>query len=360
MNSNQLLNVVVDMNKIQLLNGEYAVENAPQTRLEDGRFCVPQHYLKYQHTLASVEELILKLDYCDRYPIFVSEDNQGIYLQIGIIGLDNYADNSYGLSNIDVDDSQHHGSEAKDETMKIVYGRKWRVESKLPSSEIVQTAFLALKKAREHEVRELFRLTAFDKVTTPFNSHHDMAMLTNSHEQLQKKDQSKPWEQLQKELDNVCYDQTTFRIANIENRHESYWLMEIDVVAGESTQLPEMQQQPLLVLILSKLTFNELCYQLIAELIRLSDRHVDEHFTFLKVARFSQENDIKAIAKISADTRKLHKSLEESDFEKHWRNENYQVDLTRVPHLNESVFSERIKGLVNTFSGIEGMLPNYR
>ncbi|TMM45048.1 hypothetical protein [Colwellia ponticola] len=350
------------MNKIQLLNGEYAVENAPQARLEDGRFCVPQHYLKYQHTLASVEELILKLDYCDRYPIFVSEDNQGIYLQIGIIGLDNYADNSYGMANID--DIQHktqvNEAEVKEETMKIVYGRKWRVEPKLPSSEIVQTAFLALKKAREHEVRELFRLTAFDKVTTPFNSHHDMAMLTNSYQQLQKQEPSKSWQQLQVELDNVCYDHTTFSIANIENRHDKYWLLEVDVLAGKTTQLPEMQQQPLLVLVLSKLTFNELCYQLIAELIRLSDRHVDEHFTFSQVARFSQENDIKAIAKISADTRKLHKSLAESDFEKHWRHENYQVDLTRVPHLNESVFSERIKGLVNTFSGIEGMLPNYR
>jgi len=361
MNQYQLLNVIVDMKKIQLLNGEYAVENAPQARLEDGRFCVPQHYLKYQHTLASVEELILKLDYCDRYPIFVSEDNQGIYLQIGIIGLDNYADNSYGMS-IDVEDNQLQANEpaVKDETMKIVYGRKWRVEPKLPSSEIVQTAFLALKKAREHEVRELFRLTAFNKVTTPFNSHHDMAMLTNSCAQLQKQEQSKSCSQLQAELDNVCYDDSTFRIAHIENRHEKYWLLEVEVLSGETTQLPEMQQQPLLVLILSKLTFNELCYQLIAELVRLSDRHVDEQFTFLQVARFSQDNDIKAIAKISADTRKLHKSLEESDFEKHWRHENYQVDLTRVPHLNESVFSERIKGLVNTFSGIEGMLPNYR
>ena len=94
-----------------------------------------------------------------------------------------------------------------------------------------------------------------------------------------------------------------------------------------------------------------------AELIRLSDRHVDENFMFSCVPRFSQKNDIKAIAKISANTRELHKSAEKSDFEEDWRKENYQVDLARVPQLNTSVFSERIRNILNSFNGIEGILP---
>jgi hypothetical protein len=51
-----------------------------------------------------------------------------------------------------------------------MYGRKWRVDHKLPTSEIVQTVFLTLKTARKHEIRERFRLSAFNKITTPFNN----------------------------------------------------------------------------------------------------------------------------------------------------------------------------------------------
>jgi len=371
------------MKIIQLLNGEFSAENAPQAQLEDGRFCIPQHYLNYQHTLASVEELILKLDYCDKYPIFVSQDKQGIYLQVGIIGVDNYLGNNYSRNNnlgsgyknncdagshfvtgavadkVDGEAADITVATVKDKGIKIVYGRKWRVEPQLPSAEIVQTAFLAIKTAREHEIRELFRLTAFDKVTTPFNNHHDVTMLINSQIQLKKEEQQKSWSQLQRELDNIRYDQASFHLLNIENKHEKYWLLELEVLIEPSTKLPELKQAQLIVLVLNKLTFNEVCYQLMAELVRLSDRHVDENFTFLQVARFSQQNDIKAIASISANTRELHKSLEESDFEKQWRNENYQVDLTRVPQLNASVFSEHIKGLLNSFGGIEGILPDY-
>ncbi|TYK66134.1 hypothetical protein [Colwellia echini] len=355
------------MKIIQLSNGEFSSENAPKAQLDDGSFCIPQHYLKYRHTLASVEELILKVDYSDRYPIFVSQDNQGIYLQVGIIGADNYKSSNYQSSPVAQANSngqslsENHNntsvvSAIKDKNLKIMYGRKWRVEPKLPSAEIIQTAFLAIKKVREHEVRELFRLTAFNKITTPLNSHHDVTMLINSKE-LKSKDVELSWSELQQELDSLCYEQATFHLVNIENRHEKYWLVELEVLIAPDSQLEELQADQLIVLIVNKLTFNEVCYQLMAELIRLSDRHVDEHFTFSQVARFSQQNDIKAIAKISANTRELHKSEEKADFEKDWRNENYQVDLTRVPQLNTGVFSERIRGILNSFNGIEGILP---
>jgi len=371
---------MTNVKAIKLFSGEYSADNAPKAKLYDGSLCIPQHYLKYQHTLSSVQELVLKIDYCDRYPIFVSEDKQGIYLQVGIIGIDNYAESNYAKTNSaesnyaksndaenncrvsDTSSAQRYNNRkiAKDKNLKIMYARKWRVEPKLPSAEIIQTAFLALKKAREHEVRELFRLTIANKVTTPFNNHHDITMLANSEVQLQTKEPVNTWSQLQQELDNVCYDQASFHIANIENRHDRYWLLELEVLKSPSTDLPELKAVQFLVLVLKQITFNEVCYQLMAELIRLSDRHIDEHFTFLKVARFSQQNDIKTIARISANTRALHKSLQTPDFEKNWRNDNYQVDLTRVPQLNESLFSTRIKGLLNSFSSIEGMLPNYQ
>jgi hypothetical protein len=77
------------MTAIKLLTGESAHNNAPKTPLGNGEYCVPQHYLSYQHTINTVEELILKIAYSKRYPIFVSHNNGDIYLQIGIISTDN-------------------------------------------------------------------------------------------------------------------------------------------------------------------------------------------------------------------------------------------------------------------------------
>jgi len=330
------------MKNIELLSGEIAANNAPKAVLDDGRACIPQHYLKYQHTLESVEELILKLEYSDKYPVFVSQDEQGITIQIGIIGVDNYSSNR------------------QSDAMKIVYGRKWRVEPQLPTAEIVQTVFLAIKKAREHEVRELFRFTNMDKETTPFNTHHDLIMLINSKEQLERPTSAVSWGQLQSELDCISYDHASFTILDIENRHDKYWLVEIEVFAENMTKLPELRSNSLLVLVLEQLTLNALLYQLMAELIRLSDRDVDEHFTYSGVARFSHKNDIKVIADISAKTRGLHKAVHAAEFEKNWRNDNYLVDQSRVPQLKASELSTRIKRLLTSFNNIEGMLPKYR
>jgi len=244
--------------------------------------------------------------------------------------------------------------------MKIVYGRKWRVEPQLPTAEIVQTVFLAIKKAREHEIRELFRFTNREKVTTPFNTHHDLIMLINNKEQLEGVANETSWPQLQSELDNISYDHACFIILNIENRHDKYWLIEIEVLPETLTKLPELKTNTLLVLVVEHLTLNSLLYQLMAELIQLSDRDVDEHFTYSGVARFSQKNDIKVIANISANTRGLHKAVHAAEFEKNWRNDNYLVDQSRVPQLKASELSTRIKRLLTSFNNIEGMLPNYR
>lgn len=65
-----------------------------------------------------------------------------MYVQIGLIGRENY----------------ERGPAVR--RRKLVYGRKWRLDADTPSSEILQTMYLAIQKAREHEVREL--LTVYD------------------------------------------------------------------------------------------------------------------------------------------------------------------------------------------------------
>ena len=58
-----------------LLAGEKALENAPKTELADGRLCVPQHYLSYNHTRQSIEALFLDIEYDVRYPVFVRQEH---------------------------------------------------------------------------------------------------------------------------------------------------------------------------------------------------------------------------------------------------------------------------------------------
>jgi len=238
------------MKTISLLKGESAHSNAPSTELENGKYCVPQHYLTYQHTINSIEELILTIEYSARYPVFVSEDNSGIYLQIGVVGIDNYL--------------------SQKQNLKIVYGRKWRVEQNLPTSEVIQTIFLAIKKAREHEVRELFRLTINNKVTTPFNNHHDLPMLVNSDASLHCHESLISWPELQSELENIRYDQASFYISNIEQRPASYWLVELNVIAEPTTLLPELIGNKVIVLVVEQLTLNEVLHQLMSQLINFS------------------------------------------------------------------------------------------
>jgi hypothetical protein len=329
------------MNSVDLFKGEFACENAPKTVLDNGKTCVPQHYLEYDHTLLSVEELLLQIEYSDRYPTFVCEDESGLYLQVGIIGEDNYANNIVGGNS------------------KIVYGRKWRVEPKLPTSEIIQTVFLAIKTAREHEVREKLRLCLYGKVTTPFNNHHDVNILTNSSLSPIHKVGAISWGELQTEFDNVSYDHANFYINNIEKRHSSYWLIELEVLVGDICQQPEIINNQIIILLVNKLSFNELLYQTMDHLIQLSDRHVEEHFKFAGVARFSHEHCVKSIARISANTRLLHKSLSKLEFEQDWFKSNYETDLSRVPKIRNSPLSLKIRKQIATFGKIEGVLPKY-
>ncbi|MCJ8319356.1 MAG: hypothetical protein MJK12_06965 [Colwellia sp.] len=323
------------MKAIALLKGESAHINAPKAELANGKQCVPQHYLAYQHTVNSVEELILNIEYSVSYPVFVCEDKAGIYLQVGVVGIDNYLKTA--------------------KNKKIVYGRKWRVEPNLPSSEIIQTVFLAIKKAREHEVRELFRLTASNKVTTPFNCHHDLPLLVSCEVILNCDEPVISWADLQDEIDNIRYDQASFYIQNIEKRPAGYYLLELEILTKSSTQLPELFDQKVIVLAIEKLTINNVLHQLMIQLVNLSDDHVNEHFTYKSDARFSKTKSIKSIAMLSAKTRTLHQAPEQSEFVKHWQQSNIETDLTRVPQLKPSALVNKLKINLASFAPLIGV-----
>jgi len=343
-----------------LLAGETALDNAPKTELADGRLCVPQHYLSYNHTLLSVEALVLDIDYDPRYPVFVSHENTGLYIQVGVIGMDNYPTNP-----------------SNESQTKIVYGRKWRVEPQLPSSEIIQTVFLALKKAREHEVRELFRLQHNNKTTTPFNNHHDLPLLTRSEQRLQHSGDSSGEnsannptransvaefnQQLDRVLSRLNYDGQRFELLSLLRRPSGQYLIELTVKANQDSRLQEATisntQVDFISFFLAELNINQFLHQLMQQFIDLSDRHVDEHFRYRGFTRFSWSNHVEAIAEISAEVRQLHKDENLQHFHQHWQKNNYETDRSRIPIPAPGELWDKIHRQLKQFSPQEHTLP---
>lgn len=330
----------------ELLQGEYTFGSPPTTSL-NGENCVPQHYLQYHHTLETVESLILQMQFDQHYPIFAAEDHTGIYIQVGIVGVDNYLPKSK-------------------QTAKIVYGRKWRVEPNLPTSEIIQTVLLALKTAREHELRELFKykITSEDsgqeRLTTPFNNHQDLPLLVKSYHSAsmtQAKTGPDVWSIMQSQLARVQYDGVEFYLHHSQRLSAGNYLVEVELLPTGDVTLPELTSRQFLSFTIEYLSVNHLLYELMAQLLILSNRYVEENFKFQGVARFSRQFDVEGIAKLSVATRQLHKSMEHSEFEHQWLQSNYETDLTRVPNLRKSKLHKKLMQQFEQLGPLSGALP---
>ena len=323
-----------------LLSCEESIDNAPVVKLSNGEQCIPQHYFRYKHTLSSVQEVVYDIHYCSRYPVFVCQENDELYIQVGIVGSDNYA------------------AKSTISQQKIVYGRKWRVEHELPTSEIIQTVFLAIKKAREHEVRELFRLSSNGKITTPFNNHHDLPLMAKHVKLLQfdsSADENNHNQQvLQFALSKISYDDTKLALIGIEQRNNGNWLIDINIVPERATTLPELDNTEI-TLLLEKLSIDEMYRKLMDGFISLSDSHVDENFSYKDFKRFSKRVSVISLAKLLFETRSC--SEEVIAFESSLQEFNNEIDKTRVPILDESNLSLKIKTSLTEFGDLAGMLP---
>lgn len=168
MKSNSKVNVYnLDkrMNNLYLDKVEKPIDGSPTVTLNNGNQCIPQHFYTFNHTLESVKKLVKRISFSNKFNPYVFEDESSICLQIEIIGHENY-----------------HYSNSKRE-IKKVYGRKWRIERNLPTSEIIQTTMLAIKVAIEHELRELLKLndTQENFTSTPFNNHQDLPLICKEH-----------------------------------------------------------------------------------------------------------------------------------------------------------------------------------
>lgn len=311
------------MPQMPLNPGEIAINQAPAIDLTLQTSCIPQHFLTYAHSLESVEAIIADIGFCDRYPIFVSEDKGGIYIQIGVIGPDNY----------------------KVGPEKLVFGRRWRVEPNLPTSEIIQTVFLALKKAREHEIRECFVLRLNGQVTTPFNGHHDLPLMAQQAGHLtQQPSQMAPIEDL---LACVTFDDCVFELREHLQTASGSHILTLSC-CGDSAGSFATDMGQHLTLVTKSLDKNEVLYALMETLIAQSDRYVDETFQYRGFARFSRDVDVASISRIVAKTRQCPTRLipdpkQAKRFLARLKKENYETDETRIPSISQSVYGQNLQ-----------------
>jgi len=327
------MDLMMKINVENLNKGEKPIDNAPRLVLRNGQSCVPQHYLQYSHTLDSVEDIIADISFCKTYPIFVSRDSGNLYLQIGVVGFDNYK-----LAH-------------KQKNPKIVFGRKWRIEPNLPTSEIIQTAFLAIKKAREHEIRELLTFKCKSKTTTPFNNHHDLPLMARNSEILEKPDSATP--SLQDALECVHFDGGGFDLNNVQTLDCGAKVLTLHYTPNDNTGHNGLSKDPIM-LILKRPTANTLYHALINEVIARSDRYVDETFKYKGFARFSHKVDVGAISQLSAELRQnpqaLIRNKESSNFVKKFASERYDTDITRIPKLSDSPYGQKLRAQLSNLN----------
>jgi len=319
--------------EIPLRLGEKVMPKAPKVQLSNGDYCIPQHYLTYHHTLESVEALICDIEYDPRYIVFAAQEQSGVYIQVGVIGHDNY----------------YKKSPTKNNDLKLLFGRKWRVEPELPTSEVIQSVFLAIKKSREHEIRELFKLSLNGSITTPFNTHIDLPLMTEFYDKKQcvalEESAASPSQKVSEILQYLSYDNSTMQLQTVQQRGNGLWLVDISVLQSERSTLPEMENRTVYLQVPS-LTLNTISRALMQEYIRLSDLHVDQHFSYQGFHRFDPNIDIADIADLSQQTRKHELAAQ---FASEFSKTNEAVDLKRIPVVQSGVLAKKHKQIIEQF-----------
>lgn len=320
----------------EVLDGEVPITGAPIVRISSQLSCIPQHFLNYAHTRRSIEAILDAIECDDHFIPFVNETSEGLYIQIGIIGRDNYA--------------PAHTQEGA----KIVYGRKWRVEPNLPSSEIIQTVFLAIKTAREHEARECFRVRLGGQWTTPFNNHHDLPLMARCADRINRPSQDEIAQPITVLTDMIRYDHARLDCAGLERRKNGQWIIDFTLTPSAKSHLPDVCAGMDLSIITADLKMNTVLHALMDALIQASNDHIAKVFRYKGFARFERNVDVLRLAALSL-------SLRDRQHEAHFKgavtSARYDTDATRVPTIYSGPYGDKIKAKLTALNVQSGFLP---
>lgn len=342
---NDFVTMPLDSCSIHVEHCKRLIDHAQPIRILPEISAFPQHYYVYSHNLKSVSNILAEIQYDDAFLLFACEDDCGIYLQVGLIGIE-----SYPLLR-------------QSACPKIVYGRKWRIDADMPTPEIVQTAFLAIQKAKEHELRELFTLCAASnkQAASPFSCHQDVDLL-----QLYFLNSS-TLTQTTVTLDNVNELTSHIRLSDrplivecITPLPNSRLLIDAKVDAQYETSsiLPEEFKNQHISWIVDVNQPHSFYYEALASCISISNKHVAEQFTYKGFARFSEQLNPLDIAVVSLKSRPYSKQASDLQFSEAFRKENFQIDANRVPAMGRGVLRQTNQRKLETYKGLTGFLPN--
>lgn len=351
--------------------GETPVDQAPEIVLQKKRV-IPQQFLNFHRDLHTIEAVLNDIEFSDKYILFVNSLENLFCIQVGMIGRENYPPSKVSRPD------------------KIVYGRKWLIDEDMPTSEIVQTAFLAIKKSREHELREYFVLQLFDEQgvyqgkCTPFNSHIDLPLLVdNQHYVSQHETQwhaNNASSSIQELLDKVSLAEYEFQLSAVQSRTRvsktsdielaytggvEQWLIDIELVDSSTAcdksktinaYFPELKNA-MVTIVVNQLNTSSILYALMDAMLQVSDEYVAETFSFKGFTRFSRSNNAQAIGAFSRQSRVFDTEQFSANFQSQFAQMTYDVDSKRAPKMAHSALGEKQKRKLESHQQLEGFLP---
>ncbi len=325
-----------------------AIPDAPRVQLPDGSQVVPQHYLQYAQTPASISALLEKIRFDEHCLLFCGQDASSMFIQVGLIGRENY----------------ERGNVIR--PRKLVYGRKWRIDADTPDAEIVQTAMLAIKKAREHEVRELLclRPLGLNSYSAALSNHQDLAILRSQRQVLKGNSaafeaEEAPKAAIENLLKQMQFGQRQILLNAFQRRENGDLLIDLQLGQAPLARMHEgdLHEYDQLAFSVIVKRIDQFVYAVMDALIHHSDRYVDEHFDYDGFARFSHELDPFKIAALSLQTRPYARDMKNARFEQVFRSRNYEVDASRAAKLGVGTLADVNRKKIQAFPQLLGHLP---
>lgn len=323
-----------------LLNpGETPMPLAPCIQLMNGKYCIPQHYLQYEQTVDSVSAILNDIEAVDDILLFCGQDDDGLYLQAGSVGPDNY--------------KRKGGPGGR----RIVYGRRWRIDTYIPTSEVIQTAFLAIKKACEHEVRELLTIHDRDsgRTGTPFSTHLDLPLMAHFPELVVRETGCAEQALMETWLQGVRFDGRDIRVDDVAIRRNGNIVVDLAFAAASTPLVRSGFEDLPMTIVLREFGAASLVHEMMNALIRRSDRLVDEQFRYRGFARFSHKVDPLRLTQLSILTRTA--GLPDEQFELVRTALNYDTDTRRVPSLGTGMLAHRNRLALWQEDELGGQMP---
>lgn len=289
---------------------EQPISYAPLVQLANNNWVVPQHFLRYKHTLTSVNEVLEKIKFSAHFTVLAAQKDNQLYLQVAVLSPDNYQTNT-------------QSPDAK----KLLFGRRWYVEENLPTSELIQTAFLALKIAREHEVRELFQFKHRHGTSTPFNNHHDLPLMADNAALVHLSDECDI--DIHTLLSHCLFAGEALELVSVQNIDPTCWVYRVQLMCSEC-QLSEFNNASITFLVTDN-TSNGFLHGLMNALVDKSNEYVSEQFSYAGLTRFGRCIAVEKVGELSIKLRS-HNTLQLCSLGKQNANQlNFEIDSARVP-----------------------------